>query len=90
VSTEERADPYREASTDFVVREAVIEEAAPLRLAPMPFCILIIDQLLCLALLDDDLIDPTFVLLSMESWCRTENWIKVCCEYPEFTCLSVY
>jgi hypothetical protein len=41
-------------------------------------------------LLDNDLIDLAFVSLSMESWHRIENWIKVCCDYPEVTCLSEY
>jgi hypothetical protein len=38
-----------------------------------------------LELLDDDLIDPAFVSVSMDSWCCIENWIKVHCEYPELS-----
>jgi hypothetical protein len=34
-----------------------------------------------LELLDDELIDPVIVSLSMESWRRTEQWVKVYCEY---------
>jgi hypothetical protein len=82
-SVEERVDSHPEASTDVVIRKVVIEEAAPLRSVPMPET----GSSSCrgLELLDDDLIDPTFVSLSMESWCQAENWIKVCCEYLEFT-----
>jgi hypothetical protein len=71
VSVEERDDPHPEVSTQVIVREAMIEDAVPLRLAPMPE----IGSSSCggLELLDDDLIDPTFVSLSLESWCRTEN-----------------
>jgi hypothetical protein len=42
-----------------------------------------------LELLDDDLIDPAFVSLSMESWHQTENLIKVRGEYPDFASLSM-
>jgi hypothetical protein len=87
-SAEARIDPQLEASTQFVVREAVIEEAAPLRSAPMPETGSSSHG--GLELLDDDLIDPAFVSLRMESWRWMENWIKVCCEYLEFTFLSEY
>jgi hypothetical protein len=87
-NAEERADPHPEASTQVVVREAMIEDVVPLRSAPM------LETGSSsrggLELLDNDLIDPAFVSLSMESWCRTENWIKVHCEYPEFAYLSIY
>jgi hypothetical protein len=83
-----QVDPQPEANTQVVIREVMIEDATPLRSAPM----LETGSTSSggLELLDDDLIDPTFVSLSMESWCRTENGIKVCCEYPEVTCLSEY
>jgi hypothetical protein len=69
------------ASTDVVVREPVIKEAAPIGSAPMSET-----TSTCrggLELLDDNLIDSAIVSWSMESWRRTEQWIKVCCEYPE-------
>jgi hypothetical protein len=34
-------------------------------------------------LMGDNLIEPAVVSLSMESWRRTEQWIKVRCEYPK-------
>jgi hypothetical protein len=36
-----------------------------------------------LELLDEEMIDPTVVALNLESWRRTEQWVKVRCEYPE-------
>jgi hypothetical protein len=36
-----------------------------------------------LELLNDNLIDLAIVARSMESWRRTEQWIKVHCKYPE-------
>jgi hypothetical protein len=58
-------DPQLEASTQVIVREVMIEDVASLRLAPMPETGTTSRG--GLELLDDDLIDPTFVSLSMES-----------------------
>jgi hypothetical protein len=65
----------------------MIEDVAPLRSAPMPETGL--SSCGGLELLDDDLIDPAFVSLSMESWHQTENLIKVRGEYPDFASLSM-
>jgi hypothetical protein len=67
-SAEARVDPQLEASTQVIVREVMIEDAASLRLAPMPETGTTSRG--GLELLDDDLIDPTFVSLSMESCAR--------------------
>jgi hypothetical protein len=74
-SVEERVDPHSEAGTEVVVREAMIKDVAPFHSTPMTE--IGSSSRGGLELLDDDLIDPTFVALSMESWHRTENWIKV-------------
>jgi hypothetical protein len=66
----------------------MIEDDVPLPLAPMPETGSTSHG--GLELLDDDLIDPAFVSLSMESWRRIENWIKVHYDYPELTCHSEY
>jgi hypothetical protein len=75
----EPSEPHVEADTQVVVREAMIEDVAPLHSAPM------LETGSSsrggLKLLDDDLIDPAFVSLSLESWRRMENCIKVRCEY---------
>jgi hypothetical protein len=61
-----RVNLQREASTQVVVREEMIEDVAPLRSAPMPET----GSSSCgdLELLNDDLIDLAFISLSMESW----------------------
>lgn len=70
-SAKARVDPHPEAGTKVVIREAMIEDVAPLRSAPMPET----GSSSCggLKLLDDDIIDPAFVSLSMELWRCTEN-----------------
>lgn len=87
-SVEARVDLHSEASTEVAVREAMIEDAAPFHSTPM----LETRSSSCggLELLDDDLIDLAFIALSMESWRRTENRIKVRCEYPVLSCLIEY
>jgi hypothetical protein len=85
---EARVDPQPEASTEVVVCEVVIEDAVPLRSAPMPETGTSSHG--DLELLDDDLIDPAFVSLSMDLWHHIENWIKVCCEYPRLSCHIEY
>jgi hypothetical protein len=74
-SADAQVDPHPEASTEVVIRVVIVEDAALLRLAP----VLETGSLSRggLKLLDDDLIDPAFVSMSMESWRRTENWINV-------------
>jgi hypothetical protein len=81
LSVETRVDPLLGASTDVVVCEPSIEEVAPIRSSPMPE--VASSRHGGLELLDDDLIDPAVVALNMESWHRTEQWIKVHCGYPE-------
>jgi hypothetical protein len=68
-------------SSKAMVREAMVEDATPLRSAPMPET----GTSSCggLELLDEELIDPTVVALNLESWRHTEQWVKVRCEYPE-------
>jgi hypothetical protein len=78
---EKQVDPLPEASTDVVVREPIIEESALIRLSPMPEAAS--SRHGGLELLDDNLIHPAVVARSMESWRRTEQWIKVHCEYHE-------
>jgi hypothetical protein len=85
---EARVDPQPKAGSEVIIREVMIEDAAPLRSAPMPETG--ISSRGGLELLNDDLIDPAFVSLSMESWHRTENWIKVRCEYPRLSFLIEY
>jgi hypothetical protein len=85
---EAQVDPRPKAGTEAIVCEAMVEDVVPLRSAPM-----LETRTLSrggIELLHDDLIDPAFVSLSMESWRCTENWIKVRCEYPELSCIIEY
>jgi hypothetical protein len=66
-------------STDVVVREPKIEKVASIRSAPMSEATSTSRG--GLELLNDNLIDPAIVARSMESMRRTEQWIKVHCEY---------
>jgi hypothetical protein len=81
LSIETWVDPLPGASMDVVVHEPIIEKAVPIRSAPMPEATS--SSRGGLQLLDDNLIDPAVVARSMESWLHTEQWIKVCCEYPK-------
>jgi hypothetical protein len=85
-STEARVDPQPEAGTEVVVREAMIEDAVPLRSTPMPETGTSSHG--GLELLDDELIVSAFMSLSIWSWRRMKNWIKVRCEHPELSCIS--
>jgi hypothetical protein len=81
VRVETQVDPLPGASTNVVIREPVIEEAVPILSAPMSKTTSTSRG--GLELLDDNLIDPAVVAQSMDSWHRTEQWIKVRYEYPE-------
>jgi hypothetical protein len=70
-SAEARIKLHPEASTQVVIREAMIEDVAPLRSVPMLETGS--SSHTGLELLDNDLIDPAFVSLSMESWHWMEN-----------------
>jgi hypothetical protein len=81
VRVETRVEFLPGTSTDVVVREPEIEEVALIRSAPM------LETTSTsrggLELLDDDLVDTAFVARNMESMRHAEQWIKVCCGYPE-------
>jgi hypothetical protein len=65
------------ASTKVVVCEPEIQDAAPIRSAPM------VEATLTsrggLELLADDLVDPTVVARNLESMHHAEQWMKVRC-----------
>lgn len=74
-------DLQPKSGTEVVFREAMVGDTTPLRSMLMPETRTSSRE--GLELLDDNLINPTFMFLSMESWCHTEQWIKVQCQYPE-------
>jgi hypothetical protein len=81
VRVEMCVDSHPGTSMDVVVREPEIEEAAPIRLAPMAEAMSTSRG--GLELLDDNLVDPSIVTRNMESMRHAEKWIKVCCGYLE-------
>jgi hypothetical protein len=68
-------DPLPEASMDVVVRSLEIQDAEPIRSAPMSEGPLTSRG--GLELLSDDLIDPATVARNLETMRRTELWMKV-------------
>jgi hypothetical protein len=68
-------DPLSEASMDVVVRSLEIQDAEPVRSAPMSEGA----PTSCggLELLSDDLIDPVTVARNLETTRRTELWMNV-------------
>jgi hypothetical protein len=68
-------DALPEASMDVVVRSPEIQDAEPIRSAPMSEAT---PTSCCeLELLSDDLIDPAMVARNLEMMHRTEQWMKV-------------
>jgi hypothetical protein len=86
VGVEAHVDSLPGMSTDVVVHEPETEETVSIRSAPMsePTS----TSRGGLELLDNNLVDPVVVTRNMESWRRTEQWIKVSCEYPEWPCVA--
>jgi hypothetical protein len=60
---------------DIVVRSHEIQDAKPIRLAPMSETAAASRD--GLELLADDLINPATVARNLESMCRAEQWMKV-------------
>jgi hypothetical protein len=68
-------DVLPESSTDVVARSPEIQDAEPIRSAPMSeAAITSRDEL---ELLADDLVDPATVARNLESMRRAEQWMKV-------------
>jgi hypothetical protein len=75
-TTEEvRDDALPESSMDVVVRSPEIQDAEPIRSAPMSKAVATSRGRL--ELLADDLIDPAMVARNLESMRRAEQWMKV-------------
>jgi hypothetical protein len=68
-------DPLPEASMDVVVRSPEIQDAEPIRSAPMSEAALTSRG--GLELPSDDLIDSATVTRNLETMRRTEQWMKV-------------
>jgi uncharacterized membrane protein len=75
VIEEVRDDALPETSLDIVVRSPEIQDAEPIRSAPMSEAAATSRN--GLKLLADDLIDPATVARNLESMRRAEQWMKV-------------
>jgi hypothetical protein len=76
-ATEEvRDDALPKSSMDVVVRSPEIQDAEPIRSAPMSETAATSRG--GLELLADDLIDPVMAARNLESMRRAEQWMKVC------------
>jgi hypothetical protein len=70
-------DVLPESSTVVVVRSPEIQDAEPIRSAPMVEAMTTSHD--GVELLADDLVDPATVARNLESMRRAEQWMKVCC-----------
>jgi hypothetical protein len=75
ITEEVQDDPLPETRMDVVVRSPEIQDAEPVRSAPMSEAV----AASCggVELLADDLINPATVACNLESMHRTEQWMKV-------------
>jgi hypothetical protein len=80
VAEEVHDDVLLESSLEVVVRSLEIQDAEPIRLAPMSEAAA--SSRGGIELLADDLVDPAAVARNLEAMRRAEQWMKVNCEYP--------
>jgi hypothetical protein len=77
---EERNDVLPESSLEVVIRSPKIQDAEPIRSAPMSGATT--SSRGGIELLADDLVDPVAVARHLEAMCQAEQWMKVSCRYP--------
>jgi uncharacterized membrane protein len=73
-------DVLPESSLEVVVRSPEIQDAEPIRSAPMSEAAA--SRRGGIELLADDLVDPAAVARNLEAIRRAEQWMKVNCQYP--------
>jgi hypothetical protein len=78
---EERDDVLPESTLEVVIRSPEIQDAEPIRSAPMSGASM--SSRGGIELLADDLVDPTTVACHLETMSQAEQWMKVSCRYPE-------
>jgi hypothetical protein len=76
VAEEVRGDALPESSLEVIVRSPEIQDAEPIRLAPMSEAAATSRD--GLELLTDDLINQSTVARNLESMQRAKQWMKVC------------
>jgi hypothetical protein len=77
---EEHDDVLPEATLDVVVRSPEIQDAEPIRSAPMSGAAT--SNRGGIELLADDLVDPATMARHLEVMRQDEQWMKVSCRYP--------
>jgi hypothetical protein len=80
MAEEKRDEVLPDSSLEVVVRSAEIQDAEPIRLAPMSGT----STTSCggIELLADDLVDPAAVARHLEAMRQAEQWMKASCRYP--------
>jgi uncharacterized membrane protein len=81
MAREERDDILPDSTLEVAVRSPEIQDAEPIRSAPMSGAST--SSRGGIALLADDLIDPAAVARHLEVMRQAEQWMKVSCRYPE-------
>jgi hypothetical protein len=77
----ERDDVLPESTLEVVVRSPEIQDAEPIRSAPMSGAAT--SSRGGIELLADDLVDPVAVARHLEAMRQAEQWMKVSCRYSE-------
>jgi hypothetical protein len=80
VAEEERDEVLPESNLEVVVRSPEIQDAEPIRSAPMSETTATSRG--GIELLVDDLVDPAAVARNLEAMRRAEQWMKVSYQYP--------
>jgi hypothetical protein len=80
VAEEVRDDVLPESSLEVVVRSPEIQDAEPIRSAPMSEAAT--SSRGGIKLLADDLVDPAAVARNLEAMRRAEQWMKISYQYP--------
>jgi hypothetical protein len=80
VAEEMREDVLPESSLEVVVHSPEIQDAEPIRSAPMSDAAT--SSRGGIELLAEDLVDPVAVARNLEAMRRAEQWMKVNCQYP--------
>jgi hypothetical protein len=80
MAEEERDDVLPESNLEVVVRSSEIQDAEPIRSAPMSGTATTSRG--GIELLADDLVDPAVVACNLEAIRQAEQWMKVNYQYP--------
>jgi hypothetical protein len=81
VAEGESDDVLPESTLEVVVRSPEIQDAEPIRSAPMSGAAT--SSRGGIELLEDDLVDPAVVARHLEAMRQAEQWMKVSCRYSE-------